>query len=329
MSSGVLGLDIGGANLKAADPHGIARTVPFALWKQPGKLPHALRALLAALPPADALAVTMTGELCDCFASKREGVNAILDAVLAVAQSSPVRVWSTQGRFLSPQQARQTPLEVASANWHALATFHARFVPQGTGLLIDVGSTTTDLLPLRDGRPVPQGWTDPERLRSGELVYLGVRRTPLIGLMAGAAELFATVHDVFLVLGEAPEDPADSETADGRPATLSCAHARLARMLCGDLETTTEQERLDLAREVRWRLMMRLAFAIEAVARRLPQMPGRVILSGSGEFLAREALYRQEAIPPGDLVSLANSANPAVSTAGCAHAVAMLCLEGC
>ena len=179
MKPSVLGLDIGGANLKAAHANGAARSRPFELWKNPGGLADALRGLIAEMPSSDLLAVTMTGELCDCFESKRQGVNAILDALEAAAAGKPVRVWHTDGRFLHITEVRRNPLMAAAANWLALATFAGRYAPKGPALLIDVGSTTTDIVPLQDGRPTPQGRTDPERMRSGELVYTGVRRTPL------------------------------------------------------------------------------------------------------------------------------------------------------
>src|SRR3978361_399199 len=76
----VLGLDIGGANLKAATADKRAVSVPFALWKQPDKLPVALAELVAKFPDATEMAVTMTGELCDCFETKRDGVHAIIAA---------------------------------------------------------------------------------------------------------------------------------------------------------------------------------------------------------------------------------------------------------
>ena len=48
-TAGILGLDIGGANLKAATPNpgGRAASVPFPLWKQPDRLPAALAELVA------------------------------------------------------------------------------------------------------------------------------------------------------------------------------------------------------------------------------------------------------------------------------------------
>jgi probable H4MPT-linked C1 transfer pathway protein len=329
MPSSVLGLDVGGANLKAAHPSGIARSRPFALWKTPAALPDALRELLHGWPPYDLLAVTMTGELCDCFESKRQGVLAILDAVAAAAGSTPVRVWLTEGRLVDLGGARSAPLLAAASNWLALATFAGRFAPRGPALLIDVGSTTTDVVPLLDGRPVPRGRTDPERLSCGELVYTGVRRTPLCALLGwrGAAELFATTLDAYTLLGRTPEDPADCDTADGRPATRANAEARLARMICADLETSTPREREEVAQRAHLRQVMGLEGSIECVAGRLPQPPESVILSGAGEFLARAALPGQQVVPTCPVVSLGERLGPEVSKAACAYALAVLAAE--
>ncbi len=326
----VLGLDIGGANLKAAHSSGPAFSLPFALWKTPTLLPEALGRLLQQMPPFDALAVTMTGELCDCFESKRQGVCAILDAVTASVGQMPIHVWRNDGYFVDVAAACAAPLPVASANWLALATFAGRYAPQGPALLIDVGSTTTDIVPLRDGRPRPKGRTDPERLHSAELTYSGVRRTPLCALMGGfgAAELFATTRDVYLLLDQLPEDPADCNTADGRPATKACAEVRIARMLCADLETSTVQERHRFAVHARDNQAMLLGIAINRVARYcLRALPQTIVFAGEGEFLIQAALEDQETIPPCRVVSLRRELGPAVSRAACAYAVAILAAE--
>src|SRR5689334_25258247 len=94
-----LGLDIGGANLKAATPDGWARTSPFALWRNPEGLESALAELVAEGPRYAHLAVTMTGELCDCFRTKAEGVHRILAAVCKVAATREVSVYLCDGRF--------------------------------------------------------------------------------------------------------------------------------------------------------------------------------------------------------------------------------------
>src|SRR6476469_11134043 len=103
---GILGLDIGGANLKAATPDKRALSVPFALWKQPDKLPAALAELVAKFPDAEELAVTMTGELCDCFETKRDGVNAIIKGVRFASAGRRIRVWRTDGAFLDSERAQ-------------------------------------------------------------------------------------------------------------------------------------------------------------------------------------------------------------------------------
>jgi probable H4MPT-linked C1 transfer pathway protein len=328
-----LGLDIGGANLKAAHSGGAARLQPFALWKSPAGLADALRSLLQSMPAFDRLAVTMTGELCDCFPTRREGVNAILDAVTVAAGGCPVRVWRTDGLFVESKEARAKPLLTASANWLALATYAGRLAPKGPALLIDIGSTTTDVVPMLDGRPVPSGRTDPERLRSGELLYLGVRRTPLCALLGseGAAELFATTLDAYLLLGSIAEDPNDRGTADGRPATRAHAHARMARMLCADSETCTPAETRKLAERVLFKQVYHLSSVINQVAKHLPGPPQTIIAAGSGEFLMPMVLSGKNPcaldMPPGRALSLAGQLGPEISQAACAYAVAVLAAE--
>ncbi|MBL8798100.1 MAG: H4MPT-linked C1 transfer pathway protein [Planctomycetia bacterium] len=334
MSRSVLGLDIGGANLKASHVNGVARTQPYELWKDPAGLAAALRTLVQGLPAHDALAVTMTGELCDCYETKRQGVLAILDAVSAVAEGQPVWVWRHDGRLAPLSEAREQPLPVAAANWLALATFVARLAPTGPALVVDVGSTTTDITPLLESVPMPQGRTDAERLRKQELLYTGVRRTPVCALLgpAGAAEFFATMLDVYLILGKLPENASDRQTADGRPATVAAAHARLARMVCADLESTTEAERRALAMRVGNRQVTLIRQALERVSENLPRPIDRLIVAGSGEFAARAALdllpeYGSRLSSIAEVISLGEKLGPAVSEAACAHAVAVLASE--
>ena len=114
-----VGLDIGGANLKAVHQAGSVRLQPFELWRQPERLADACRRCLRTLPACDRLAVTMTGELCDCFASRRAGVLAILAAVASAAAGRAVRIWTNAGRFVDLDTAANLPLQVAAANWLA------------------------------------------------------------------------------------------------------------------------------------------------------------------------------------------------------------------
>ncbi|MDY3555998.1 hydantoinase/oxoprolinase family protein [Gemmata sp. JC717] len=331
MATTILGLDIGGANLKAATHDRRAVSVPFPLWKQPDKLPAALAGLVAKFPDADELAVTMTGELCDCFETKREGVHAIIKAVWFASAARPIRVWSTDGVFLNSEEAKASHMKVAAANWHALATFAGRFVPHYGALLLDIGSTTSDLIPLDHGVPSTYGTTDWDRLQMRELVYVGVRRTPVCAVMPDrtCAELFATTEDVYTILGLLPEEPENRETADGRPQTTEYALARLARMLGADREQLTDDHLIHFATRVHAEARRRLTEACRAVYydQQSPPELHRVIVSGAGEFLARQVA--QNAFPElGDrLLSLNDQLGPEVSACAPAYAVAVLATE--
>jgi probable H4MPT-linked C1 transfer pathway protein len=318
----MLGLDIGGANLKAAHTNGVAHSRPFALWRHPERLSTELASLVPSLPPAEGVAVTMTGELCDCFASKREGVAHILQAVESVFPTVPLHVWTTQGRFVCSAQARDDWQATASANWLALATFAGRIAPAGLSLLVDIGTTTTDLIVLKDGVPQPIGRTDRDRLASGELLYRGWRRTPLMALdPRGAAELFATMHDVCMVLNLVPEDANDRDTADGQPATRAHALKRLARMRCSEIEDSDETEWVELARGLRGRLHGEIDGCLMRLLDGHSQPITACILSGSGVCLL-----------PADWPGvpshrLEDAFSPGVSEAACAYAVAVLAAE--
>ena len=155
-------LDIGGANIKGADTEGCAFSSPFALWRYPDDLGNVLSGLLARILPADALAITMTGELCDAFETKADGVRHIvkhaIDALAgAGGVSIPVFVWTTEGAWTRLEPGTAAPLTAAASNWLALAEFACRYAEGEPALLIDIGSTTTDIIPLRGGAPDPAG----------------------------------------------------------------------------------------------------------------------------------------------------------------------------
>jgi (4-(4-[2-(gamma-L-glutamylamino)ethyl]phenoxymethyl)furan-2-yl)methanamine synthase len=333
----VVGLDIGGANLKAADADGRAITRPFAVWKNPDRLAAEIDALLAGFNSPDCLAVTMTAELADCYRTKRDGVDAILSSVELAAGGTPVQVWQTTGHFVTPSEARAEPLLTAAANWHALATFLGPLAPAGGALLIDIGTTTCDIVPLADGQPVPAGRTDRERLQAGELVYTGVRRTPVCAVAGSVpfrggwcpvmAELFATTLDVYLTTGDLLEDPADCDTADGRPATASCARDRLARCIGCDSDEFSREDAETAARGLAEAQRRHIVSALEAVLRGQPLAPNCLFVSGVGSFLGRRVLTSCPQLADVATVSLLEIFGPAVAEAACAFAVARLAAQ--
>lgn len=329
-----LALDIGGANLKISNGVDYHESVYFPLWKKPAELPAALRELLAAAPRAERLVATMTGELADCYRTKREGVEHIIESLITAAEQ-PVEIYLTDGTFATPAAARAMPHQAAASNWHALARFAGRFAPQGTGLLLDIGSTTSDFVPLRAGRPTPRGFTDPERLAQSELVYTGVERSPLCAVInrlpwrqttcPTAHELFATTWDAYLLLGELPPEPDTRHTADARPATPEFAHERLARAICADRELFDWEDAQRAAQAVEQAQLALLESAAQQVFAALGSAPETVVISGRGEFLARKLIARLSSVP--SVVSLTAELGPQANCAATAYALAVLARE--
>ena len=254
----VIGWDVGGAHLKAAlwQDGEVRQAVQLAcpLWQGMDRLREALGEAAARLGPAERHAATMTGELADVFDSRAEGVASIVAAL--VGQLGPdLRLYAGAHGFVAPEEAAGCADAVASANWHATATLAARFVPDG--LMIDMGSTTTDIVPLSGGTVAARGYTDAERLACGELVYTGLVRTPAMALadrapFAGAwttlaAEHFATTADVHRLLDDLPEGADLLPTADGRGRSAAASRGRLARMVGRDAADAGEAAWRDLA----------------------------------------------------------------------------------
>lgn len=330
-----IGLDIGGANLKISDGT-TSGSAPFPLWRMPEMLPSALADLLRSYDAEAPLAVTMTGELADCFTTRAEGVGRILDAVIECAGGRSIAVWQTSGEFVTPDVAREFPTLTAAANWHALATWAGRMFPQGNVLLVDIGSTTTDIIPIEQGLPLPAGRTDLERLVSSELAYLGVRRTPVCSIadevhLQGrtvplARELFATTLDVGLLTGRIPERPDLIDTANGRPATADAAWDRLARMLCSDRDVIPLADIRSVAEELLAIMVNLTKERIRNVLRRGNLQLDGWLLAGEGEWLAAAACdsFVDAKIPKVSLTALLGEAH---SEAACAFALARMLAE--
>lgn len=327
----LLALDVGGANLKIADGRGYAASQAFPLWREPERLSGQIASLLRAAPSAERIVATMTGELADCFRTKAAGVTAIVQALEQASSGRDVRIYLTDGSLVGPNEAIRRPLEAAASNWHVLARFAARWLPDGSGMLIDIGSTTCDMIPIRDSQPATAGKTDPDRLAAGELIYTGVWRSPVCAVVNAlpwrarncpvAQELFATTLDAYLLLGDLNEEPHNCSTADGRPATREYAHERLARMICADREMFSEQDALAAATRIRDAQVQRIA-----TSQPMAMLPATVLVSGQGEFLARHML--QQIGFAGRMISLADKLGPEISQVAPAHALAALSSVG-
>lgn len=290
----ILGVDIGGANTKAASSDGrFAEIIYLPLWKRKrSPLGEHLAGLSSMLKP-NAVGVVMTGELADCFESKRAGVMFIATAV-EEAFDCPVRFWGLSGFHESV--SRENALDLAAANWSASVNLLLRDI--GGCIFVDMGSTTTDIVPVVD-RPL-SGCTDLMRLMRGELLYTGLLRTnlaallPCVELSGGSvplsSELFSITADVYLALGNIEPDAYSCETPDGGPKSREGSLRRLARTVCSDLEELGEEGALSIAAQARSRQISIISTGISRVAER--HNIRRVVAAGIGEFIVETACER-------------------------------------
>ena len=331
----LVAVDVGGANLKAADGRGWTQTVAFPLWREWRRLPEALADLIGPVAPRRVVA-TMTGEIADCYPSRAAGVAHIVDAVVAAAAAvrcvDTPGIYLLDGRIVSAVEAKADPLHAAAGNWHALARLAAAHAPTDRSLLIDVGSTTVDIVPISGGTPAPQAHDDAGRLLAGELIYTGVERTPLAAVVRWlphrglrrpvAAERFADSRDAWLLLGKLPERPDTTDTADGGPATPEGARVRLARSLLVEPADFSLTDAAAAAAAFTARQARLVARAIGRVIAAADRRPTSVVIAGHGEQLARMAVDR--ACLSGPIVSLPELLGADVSRAAPAHALALI-----
>ena len=331
-----IGIDIGGANLKLADAGKFATQSRFAMWKHPDRLASELSRLLEDSVDFETVALTMTGEMADCFATREEGVCRILEQVTRIIPSPCVRVYTVEGKWTSVPQAAREPWQVAASNWKALATYAARWTEGEPTLLVDVGSTTTDIIAIHNNVVLSRSKSDRDRLVSGELVYTGIERSSVVGLVQelvvhGQAcpvinESFATSGDANLVLGNIDEDEADCDTSDNQPKTRLHAAYRLARTVGEDGNTLGQQDIERIAESFYDAQVKMIAKAMLNVATQFKRCHcERVLFSGHGDFLIDDAIEHLGWTI--QRTRLSERLGPIVSRCAPAHAVAVLATE--
>lgn len=230
----MIGIDVGGANLKIADDDGV-HIHYCPLWKESN-----LAEIISEYSSNDNAFVVMSGELADGFFNKSEGIEFIVDAVKKTFPNA--LFYGTDGKFHT-----EACFELAAANWLASVDFLKEIYPNA--LMLDIGSTTADIVPFASFESLLR-MTDTDRLQSGYLVYTGMLRTPVATLASSAVidskrtpfstEYFSCSGDVHFVLENIDESDYSSATPDGKEVSREACLRRLARTVCADLEEIGE-----------------------------------------------------------------------------------------
>ena len=339
----ITGWDIGGAHVKAAR----VRDGRLAAVAQRVCAPHAgLASLEAAI--RDALRetgasarhrITMTAELSDAFEDRTRGVVSVAAIAAREIGAADIAFYAGAAGLVSRETIGAHAAAIASANWRVSAELAARRRPDA--LFVDIGSTTTDLIPVKGGRVTARGKTDAERLAAGELAYAGFSRgapqaycgrvpiggawTPLVN------ESFATMADVRRVLGDLDEGDSRADlgpTADGRPKTVAAARARLARLIgadAGSLDSAAIRAFADFLARAQLRSIEDQIAVILSLGALAPDAP--FIGAGVGRMLvARLARgFDRDYLDFADFLAAPAALRPAA--ADCAPAVALALLD--
>ncbi|MHA1265735.1 MAG: hydantoinase/oxoprolinase family protein [Candidatus Helarchaeota archaeon] len=308
----IIGFDVGGVNIKCAlleyssetDYNLRVLSKFYPIWLHDRDLfPQFLEEVIFEIShenSIDLLVFTFTAEVSDAFYTKREGVNFILSTFKTILPSVPKRVISTSNRFVTIDEALADYMAVASANWVATALFVGKKFP--TCLLIDIGSTTTDIIPIQNGRPITIGKTDTDRLLYGELVYTGALRATIPSIAHSVPindsdipisfEKFALMADVHLILDHIDAAAYTCDTADGRAKTKKDAFARLARIICSDLDLISKDQLYSIAQFLYTRQLDHILHGLQKVLKNHPtlKLTDPVVVTGLGRnFLAKKA----------------------------------------
>lgn len=299
----IIGLDVGGVYTKIAvlrvkeENTEILNITSdyFPFWKCKDQFPQYIR---AHLPEEEKLiGVTMTAELADCFPSKSEGVKHILDVVGSIARTL---VLDTSAKFIDVETALASPLRVAASNWAAAPLLISKYMSDA--LFIDVGSTTTDIVPILRGSISVVGKNDIERLIEGELVYTGALRTNLATIAGSvpvkgrqafvSSEYFSIAADVHLILNHIRQEDYSCDTPDGKGKTREDASRRMARLVCADMSMLDEEDIRCIADYIHKKQVEQIQRGLLDVIQRQNMAKNTpIILAGMGaRFLGKESV---------------------------------------
>ena len=278
----IAGFDIGGANTDLAVidfENGEIKNieVDFAylpMWSNNDDLSRVLVELIEKICPVlqiDAVGISMTAELVDAYDTKKDGV---LDVVKKCEETftCPIAYVGVDG-MLSKEEIEQTPLKAAAANW--IATAQIATLISDNCIFIDTGSTTTDIIPIKNGKECAIGKSDFDRSATGELVYTGTLRTNLASFLDNvelngkkyrvASELFAQTADVYTVLGLISEEDYVCDTFDGESKSKMDCAKRIARVVCADLEMLSFEDIYDMSKFIHQKQIEQIADGLKQV----------------------------------------------------------------
>lgn len=251
----------------------------------------------------DGVVVTITAETVGIFNTLEEGVVIIADICARAYKDITLGFIAVDGRIHTIEDVLKAPLDFASANWVATSSLASRFIKDG--VFIDVGSTTSDIIPIVNGEVSPEGKTDMYRLFSGELIYAGLLRTYIQclvnklpfrnGWIGLSSELRCFTAHVYVYLRQIRELTMHHPFS-GKPISIKRSEAKeaIARSVCSDSTILSDEEVYDMANYIYEQQVSKIVDSIKKIkaSKWDTYVELSYVIAGSGAFLAREAVKR-------------------------------------
>lgn len=282
----IAGFDIGGANTdlaivdfdKKSEINNITTDFKYLpMWTDKKELGDTLLNLIdniVSLDSIDAVGISMTAELVDAYETKKQGVLEIAKEVKNCFDI-PLAFIGVNG-VLSYKELEKNPFDVAAANWIATAQIAGEI--NENCIFLDTGSTTTDIIPIKNGSECAKGRSDMMRLATGELVYTGTLRTNISTFVDEifldgnkykiASELFAISADVYNILGKIATEEYSCDTPDGSGKSIEESRRRISRVLCADLDMLSSEDIDKICIEIYKKQVQQIEEGLDQVSKR-------------------------------------------------------------
>ena len=295
----ITGWDIGGAHIKAVKidflkKNSTTEQVYSPIWKNINNLKKSIKLIKNKLGKTNYHAITMTAELADIFRDRVNGVKYIVNLSSKILGEKNIFFYSKK-TFLKKKLAIKKTFELNSMNWHATASFISNSFPNC--ILIDVGSTTTDIIPIKNKRIISRSVTDYQRLKSNELIYLGVLRTPIQAIEKKKNlinENFANLSDVYRILNKIPNTIDLLPTLDNKTKSKHDSARRIARIFGQDYKKKHFLKWKKTAYQIEDEQLKILKSVIKKIEKKnfIKKVP--VIGAGIGEFLVKKICNKKK-----------------------------------
>ena len=295
----IIGWDIGGAHIKAAKIDFNKKTsktkqIYSPIWKNLNYLKKSIKLIKKKLGKTNYHAITMTAELSDIFPDRKKGVNHVVNLSSKILGEKNIFFYSKKN-FLKKKLAIKKPFELNSMNWHATASFVSNFFPNC--ILVDIGSTTSDIIPIKNKEIISKDVSDYQRLKSNELIYLGVLRTPIQAVERKKNlinENFANLSDVYRVLNKIPSTFDLLPTLDRKTKNKHDSARRIARIFGKDYKKNHFLKWKKIAYQIEGEHLKILKSVIKKIEKKnfLKKVP--IIGAGIGEFLVKKIYNKKK-----------------------------------